>query len=268
MAKKLCSIEGCEEKHHAKGYCRKHYNGLKRHGDPLFNKAERKCSVKGCNGKHKGRNYCNKHYQIYKRYGDPLFILPKKKCIVKGCEKKHSGLGYCTKHYQRFKSYGDPLFIKLEKHSMSNTPTYSSWSSMKSRCSNPDATGYEKWGGRGIKVCERWMDFKNFYEDMGDRPQGTSLDRIDNNGNYEPDNCKWSTPQEQAENRGINSNNKTGCAGVHIYRGRFKAMIKHKGETYFLKSHDTLEEAIIARLKGELKYLGEIKQTQFEYLLI
>lgn len=80
------------------------------------------------------------------------------------------------------------------------SPTYKSWNSMKQRCLNPKDQAYEKYGGRGIQVCERWMEFENFLADMGVRPEGTSIDRIDNDGNYEPSNCKWSTRQQQNRN--------------------------------------------------------------------
>lgn len=79
---------------------------------------------------------------------------------------------------------------------------YSSYKAMKERCNNTNHHAYKNYGGRGISVCKRWLDdFINFYNDMGKRPIGTSLDRINNNGNYEPNNCKWSTPKEQNNNR-------------------------------------------------------------------
>src|SRR5215471_1725927 len=88
------------------------------------------------------------------------------------------------------------------KHGMIGTQEYHSWIGMRSRCSDPNHQGYKDYGGRGISVCERWSKFEHFYADMGPKPSSNhSIDRIDNNGNYEPSNCKWSTPKEQSNNQ-------------------------------------------------------------------
>lgn len=96
----------------------------------------------------------------------------------------------------------DTNSVVNRRHGMDNSPTYRAWHAMKTRCTNPNTAYYENYGGRGITFCEKWKRFEGFLEDMGVRPEGTSLDRFpDVNGNYCKENCRWGTSKEQARNK-------------------------------------------------------------------
>jgi len=86
-------------------------------------------------------------------------------------------------------------------HGETGTPTYETWKGMMKRCYNENHIAFRHYGGRGIKVCEKWHKYINFKNDMGTKPDNLSIDRIDNDGNYTPDNCRWATMKEQSYNR-------------------------------------------------------------------
>lgn len=91
--------------------------------------------------------------------------------------------------------------LPAKTHGMSGTSIHETWKRMLSRCNNPNAGAYSDYGGRGIAVCERWMTFENFFADMGECPLGHSIERIDNERGYSPDNCCWLPLEKQARNR-------------------------------------------------------------------
>ena len=134
------------------------------------------------------------------------------KCKVDGCNgighlsrngNRYLTNGYCNKHYLRVTKHGSTDGDSRQGHHMSHLPEYRVWVGIKTRCYNKERLGYEDYGGRGITVCDKWLqDFKSFYEYVGNKPsQRHSLDRINNNGNYEPGNVRWATAKEQNSNK-------------------------------------------------------------------
>lgn len=131
-----------------------------------------------------------------------------------------------------------------------NPPYYHVWAGMLDRCRNPKSRAYADYGGRGIRVCERWKAYKNFAADMGPRPPRMTLDRIDNNGNYEPGNCRWATKKEQQRNQ-------RRAVYVTIEGQRYRAI--ELADQSGLKS-----DTIIARAKRGLSY-DEVMSPERRY---
>ena len=183
------------------------------------------CKVDGCNNQHEAKGYCNKHYKKWRRCGDPLFEKYVEYCTIPGCQEKHLANGHCIKHYTRILRYDDPHYTKfmkdVEKHGLAGTPEYSSWSHIIQRCENKNNKRYSRYGGRGIIVCDRWRNsFIAFLEDMGKKPfNSAQIDRIDNDGNYEPGNCRWVT---NAQNNRHTSLTKLTMQKVKEIRDKYK----------------------------------------------
>lgn len=138
----------------------------------------------------------------------------------------------------------------MKQHKMSKTPTYQTWEQMNQRCRDIHCKDYKWYGARGIDVCERWLDFRNFFADMGARPTGMSIDRIDSLGNYEPSNCRWADKFQQKHNRTDNLQltfeGRTQPAAVWAREIRMKPVTLYSR----LRAGWPVERALTAPLRG------------------
>jgi hypothetical protein len=150
-------------------------------------------------------------------HGDPLKVLPNKPrgpkregiCTIEGCglPVKQATLGLCGGHYQRWQKDGNVRANRpvQRRDGRSNAADYTRWKAMWSRCTNPNSQDYPDYGGRGIRVCDEWRDFRAYEAHVAALPHygelGRSIDRIDNEGDYEPGNIRWATALEQVHNR-------------------------------------------------------------------
>lgn len=133
-------------------------------------------------------------------------------CIICNCVSPVLAKNYCRKHYLRQYKHGSPNIKKkpvmkkgkeshLYKHGRWNHPLYKTWTNMIDRCENRKNKSWKNYGGKGIKVCDRWHDINAFIEDMGPKQDGESIDRIDGDSGYFKKNCRWASPTQQSRNR-------------------------------------------------------------------
>jgi hypothetical protein len=161
----------------------------------------------------------------------------------------------------RTKSCGCLAKELMTTHGMYKTNTYSSWKHMKVRCDSENFHQFKDYGGRGIAYDPSWSNFENFYMDMGDCPDGYTLDRLDVNGNYCKENCKWSSRQEQSVRQRLSKRNKSGRSGVtETKNGRWQVRIVVNYKKITLGTFDSFEEACAVKSEAELKYFGMTKE--------
>lgn len=179
-----------------------------------------------------------------------------KLCSVKWCENKHYAKLYCKKHYARFRNNWDPLIVQFVSKSLNiNHYLYGTYRAMKERVNNINSKAYKNYWWRWINICDRrlwpyWFD--NFIEDMWDRTEWMTLDRIDNNWNYCKENCRRASRYEQQSNIRCNKE----VVWVYFFKNsnRYISTIGVKWKKIHLWTFKTIEEATLARKNAEIKY--------------
>lgn len=207
---------------------------------------------------------CPRHYRRFRLYGDPEAasrrgleegLAHQQHCAFEGCDFTGKVTrGYCPTHYMRVLRHGDVSVVlqagnpgrERIKH-----PLYGAWSGMINRCCNPQNSSFARYGGRGIKVCDRWRsDFLHYLEDMGERPDGMTLDRIDPDGDYEPNNCRWADAKTQRENQ---SRNGTGAHRPSVGKGRKeRPLLSGTDHGLLAEGSNTTQNRLVQKKRGSI----------------
>ena len=183
-------------------------------------------------------------------------------CLCECGNKKNIRITHIENGHQ---SCGCSRFADRTKHGLTRRSlnhkyisAYNIWCGIKQRCENKNSLHFDKYGGRGIKICERWKVFENFYSDMGDKPENMSLDRIDVNGNYEKENCRWANHNTQMRNtRGKTKGSSKYKGVVKFNEKKWRARIRIDGKLICLGLHDSEEYAAMAYNKKAKEVWGE-----------
>jgi len=263
---KRCSVNGCNKKYLCKWLCTLHYQRLVSKWsvwqvESLFTN-NTICNVNLCERKAEKKWYCTMHYQRVKNKWfewEPFSMFEYHDvCIVPWCNiSTNLKRWYCNTHYLRNKKYWDVNYTKVKRwENRMNNPLYSVYKWMRERCKINWRNIYEWYRWRWIKVCKRWLWinwFTNFLEDMWPRPEWYSIDRINNDWDYSPENCRRATVHEQSNNK---RNNRKIPWVYYIKKTKaFQARMILNNKVVFQKDFRTEQEAINARKGAELKYL-------------
>jgi hypothetical protein len=189
------------------------------------------------------------------------------KCLL--CGNEFSSMGTLIKN-GRIKSCGCIRKTNAgnlnKSHGMTHTRIYKIWKGMRNRCNNPNYHSYHRYGGRGIRVCDRWEEFENFYKDMSKEYFDTAeIDRVNNNKDYSPDNCRWVSHKENSNNRSkYNSNSDyTGVFKTKKY-GTYQVNLSHNRKVIYIGSYKTLKEAVNARKEFIIDF-NKKNNTNYKY---